>query len=271
MGCEFRAAKAGIKDLGRHGIWDAAISPDGRFVAVGGDKILYLYDVAEGELKERAVIKDQAGAVRSLSFTADAKLLASGSDDKTVRVYDLSGDKPKEQGAFRPQKAGSALISLQFLADGKSLLFAYQGGTDNVGIEDVAGKDYKTVGAFTGKSVHRATISPDGKMIALFAEAEIKLYEAADAKFKEVATLKGHAKQGMGLSFSPDGKLLASCGKDEKCIVWDVAAGKPVLSKIYAGDVEDVAFAPVKMGADGYRLAIPTHQREVHLLTLKLK
>ncbi len=116
------------------------------------------------------------------------------------------------------------------------------------------------------------TISPDGKLIALFRNNQIRLYDVKGTTFKERAVLKGgHTKQGMGLSFSPDGKLLASSGKDEKCIVWDVASGQRLLTRQYSGDVEDVAFAPVRGAADEYRLAVPTHQRDLHLFTLKLK
>jgi WD40 repeat protein len=150
-------------------------------------------------------------------------------------------------------------------------LFAYQGGTKNVGIEDVSGREPTEVGSLTDKSVHRATASQDGKRIALFSGPLVKLYEADGATFKLHSTLKGHTKQGMGLSFSPDGKLLASAGKDAKCIVWEVATGQPLLTKLYAGDVEDVAFAPTSGAAGEYRLAVPTHQRDVYLYTLKLK
>ena len=84
---------------------------------------------------------------------------------------------------------------------------------------------------------------------ALFSGPAVKLYEADGATFKLRTTLKGHTKQGMGLSFSPDGKLLASSGKDAKCVVWEVAGGQPLLTKIFAGDVEDVAFAATFVGA----------------------
>jgi WD40 repeat protein len=264
-----RSAAAGIKDIGRHGLWDATISADGRMVAAGGDRILIFYDVVDGQLKQRAVHKDQAGAVRSLAFSANGKWFASGSDDRTVYIYDVAGPKPVEHAVFRPEKAGSAMISLKFLADGKSLLFGYQGGKGNIGIEDISGKEPRTLGAFTDRSVHRVTISADGKMIALFRGNDIGIYDVAGAAFKERTTLKGHKRQGMGLSFSPDGALLASSGKDEKCIVWDVASGAKVLTKLYSGDVEDVAFAPATTPAGEYRLAVATHQRDIRLFTLK--
>ena len=66
-------------------------------------------------------------------------------------------------------------------------------------------------------------------------------------------------------------KALASSAKDAKCMVWDVASGRRLLTKLYAGDIEDVAFAPVPSAADEYRLVVPTHQRDVHLFTLRLK
>ncbi|MBI3411161.1 MAG: hypothetical protein HY040_22735 [Planctomycetes bacterium] len=50
-----------------------------------------------------------------------------------------------------------------------------------------------------------------------------------------------------------------------------MASGKELLTKLYSGDVEDAAFAPVKTAAGENRLAVPTHQREVQLFTLKPK
>lgn len=89
--------------------------------------------------------------------------------------------------------------------------------------------------------------------------------------FKKRRTLKGHTKQGQGLSFSPDGKLLVSSGKDSKYLVWTVESGQQLLSKILAGDIENVAFSPAITSAGEYRLAVASHQREAHLITLKLK
>lgn len=271
-GPKLRASATKIANLGRHGIWDATISPDGRTVAIGGDRILYLYDLADAAMTERAIQKDQQGAVRALAFSPDNKSLAAGSDDRTVYVYDLSAGKPKERAVFRPEKAGSAMVWLKFLGDGKSLYFGYQGGSGNIGIEDLSGKEPKTLGAVTDNAVHRVTCSADGKTIAVFRGKDLKIYDVDGVKFKERSTVKdANGKEGMGLSFSPDGKLLASCGKDEKVIVWDVASGERLLTKLYSGDVEDVAFFPMKVAAGDYRLVVGTHQRELRLLTLKLK
>src|SRR5438876_958554 len=58
-------------------------------------------------------------------------------------------------------------------------------------------------------------------------------------------TLKGHRGSVMGVSFSPDGKFLASCSRDKTIKVWDAATGelKRTLTE-HTADVYDVTFSP---------------------------
>src|SRR5438309_1306105 len=61
----------------------------------------------------------------------------------------------------------------------------------------------------------------------------------------EVRKLKGHEGSVMAVSFSPDGKVLASCSRDKTIKLWDVATGelKQTLTEHTAG-VYDVTFSP---------------------------
>src|SRR5262245_60881274 len=63
---------------------------------------------------------------------------------------------------------------------------------------------------------------------------------------KELAVLKGHADASWHLVFSPDGKLLASCG-DPNVKVWDVEARREIATFRAPEDVNwgrSVAFSP---------------------------
>jgi WD40 repeat protein/serine/threonine protein kinase len=94
--------------------------------------------------------------------------------------------------------------------------------------------------------------SPDGKMLAIGdSSGTLKLWETDTGQ--EIRELGGHLSLISGLSFSPNGRFLASSSFDEhvKVKIWDVASGSQ-LGALREPDTEsnDVAFSP-----DGGHLA----------------
>lgn len=65
-----------------------AISPDGRWIASGGDGTLRIYDAGSGSLLRSWA--GHTGEVTTIAFSADSVLVASSSFDKTIKLWRVS-------------------------------------------------------------------------------------------------------------------------------------------------------------------------------------
>jgi WD40 repeat protein len=78
---------------------------------------------------------------------------------------------------------------------------------------------------------------------------------------KPLATLSGHTSEVWGVSFSPDGRLLASCSWDQTIRLWQMPDGKPLVTLSgHTGPVGGVSFSP-----DGRLLASCSGDQTIRL------
>jgi WD40 repeat protein len=197
------------------------------------------------------------GGVISVSFSPDGKTLASGSLDKTVKLWDVGTGK--ELNTLKGHL--DEVRSVSYSPDGKTLASASYDRTVKLW-DVVTGKELITLNGHQER-VNSVSFSPDGKTLASGSDdTTVKLWDVVTGK--ELKTLKGHQERVNSVSFSPDGKTLASGSDDTTDTtvkLWDVVTGKELITlNGHQYSVLSVSFSP-----DGKTLASASYDRTVKL------
>jgi WD40 repeat protein len=170
--------------------------------------------------------------VRALAFFPDSRTLASGSRDRTVRIWDAKVGKCLHVLA----EHRGAINCLAVSPDGKHLV---SGGKDGLPLLWRLTAQPLAI-ALDGHdaAITKVAISPDGQWLATAdSDGALQLWSALDGGSR--ATLTGHEGAILAMQMAPHGDTLVTGSADGLVRLWDVPSGR-LRSTLAAHDSEPV-------------------------------
>jgi WD40 repeat protein len=181
---------------------------------------IQLWDAQKGELLRKLTLKQDP--VRNLSWAPNGKQLAAVTRDNVALIWDVTTGRELRQWTAQD----TSLLSVGFAADGQALACGSGGNAVACWNVNTGAQLWRCAGGTAA-----AFFSPDARTVALPGSDHV-IYLRETTSGKELGRLSGHAGQVKKVSFSANGKTVASSGETD-VLLWDIAdlQPKPALSK----------------------------------------
>ena len=241
--------------IARHGkgkIYQIKYSPDGTKMAVASGIGIWIYDVETTE--ELDLFSGHTSRVRSIDFSEDGTMIASGSQDNTVRVWDVATGM--EIRTFTGHT--DAVTSVTFNPNANMIASSSHDKTARLWDLSTGTEQY-TFTAHT-KALTSVAFNDDGTQLATTGfDNIIRIWDVNT--YNEIRTLTGHEKGVYSIDFSPDGTKLVSGGLDKKVHVWDVSTGHKLRTfEGHTSHINSVAFTP-----NGLLIGSGSHDKTIRI------
>ena len=217
-------------------------SADGKYLATGCNRTAQIYDVKTG-IKTwfgylvvslflltiwHSVLSDETASkagdlyIRSVCFSPDSKYLATGAEDKQIRIWDIA--KRRIRNVFDGHQ--QEIYSLDFSHDGR--LIVSGSGDKTARIWDMLDGSVKVLTINDPDSLNNdagvtsVAISPNGQLVAAGSlDTVVRIWDVPSGTLVE--RLRGHKDSVYSVAFTPDGKGLISGSLDKTLKYWDVS------------------------------------------------
>jgi eukaryotic-like serine/threonine-protein kinase len=186
------------------------------------------------------VLPGHTGAVNDVAFSRDGATLATGSDDHTVRLWDVKTGRERILKGHTDE-----VYFVAFSPDGTQLASA--GKDETIRLWDIATGSARVLIGQTGRFGGLA-FSPDGRhLLSASYDGMVRLWDAKSGDGSLLSSTPGPIR---GMAFSPDGKTVAHGGGDRLLHLTDLESGRVRVLAGHEAAIIALAFSP-----DGARVA----------------
>jgi hypothetical protein len=277
-------------------------SRDAYLITAAAGSELHLYKNDHAEYEEPGDPLDNGAAITDAAWQPDAKAIATGDVNGTVRIWDLESRTSR----IIFEKKGVAATSLEFSHDNAEIAIGFADGV--IIIRNIR-KESTTHSLNSGKGLNQIAWTTDNKAIgAAFEDGSVLVWTPAehgppakaqlgraakaiafssDSRTAAIGDLAGythlwsvgsaepsrrlfHGDGGVSaVAFSQNGNFIVTAGYDKLAKLWDAASGREVMTLFGARDaVTHVAFDPLFADAQSPRLMLAARDGSIRLYDL---
>jgi WD40 repeat protein/DNA-directed RNA polymerase subunit RPC12/RpoP len=219
-----------------------AFSPNGRFLASGGDDYnVMIWQVNSG--RRLCLLTGHSNWVTSLAFSSDGQTLATASYDQSIILWNLRDGRQIRTLTGHNREVFSVAFSRDetMVASGSYQTIKLWHLRDRL-LEFVIGAKVRELDDHT-RWVNSVAFSQNGKLLASASgDNTIKLWNVKTGKL--IRTLRSHTAGVFAVAFSPDGRTLASGSYDKTIKIWGLKTGMAISTfEGHQGGVYAIAFS----------------------------